>query len=213
MQGQPFDWPCIDHSRIFSSAASAKTQAARSILTVTEIRTDGRILPNPPGLGAPQTLKVCGVGPHQTNKPSFMGASAHFPRSRIASSDPRWTPGRCQQYAEHLCRVAVPQVSPRLPECPIRGLEGRSKCKIVATPLIFHGRAIRMQGGSPFFEASILHRPRRDIGNQRGFSRRSVNHAPFALARGLRVDCSFIDATLRQRGTVASPQNRQSRLR
>jgi hypothetical protein len=40
-----------------------------------------------------------------------------------------------------------------------------------------------------------------------------VNHAPFALARGLRVDCSFIDATLRQRGTVASPQNRQSRLR
>ena len=46
MQGQPFDWPRIDHSRIFSSAASAKTQAARSILTVTEIRTDGRILPN-----------------------------------------------------------------------------------------------------------------------------------------------------------------------
>lgn len=49
MQGQPFDWPRIDHSRIFSSAASAKTQATRLILTVTEIRTAGRILPNPSG--------------------------------------------------------------------------------------------------------------------------------------------------------------------
>ena len=58
--------------------------------------------PTLPGLGAPQTLKVCGVGPHQTNKPSFMGASAHFPRSRTASSDPRWPPGRCQQTRQHL---------------------------------------------------------------------------------------------------------------
>lgn len=61
---------------------------ATSTLTLTDtesfiFETSGHSAPRPKG---------CGVGPHQANEPSLMGASAHHRRSRSASGESAWTP-------------------------------------------------------------------------------------------------------------------------
>src|SRR4051812_39401138 len=58
--------------------------SAMSILTSTFAL---RLMVKPSGLGAPQTQRLR-LGPHQTNEPSFMGASAHHRRSETVSDDP-----------------------------------------------------------------------------------------------------------------------------